>query len=261
MADGETAAPAAPGLSAIAPRDRAVLWGSLGAITALAWLYLAWMPMSAGDFGGRAARLLSAVSPGTAEAALMFLMWAVMMVAMMVPSAAPMIETYARIARGRSARPGYCVGLFAAGYLAIWTGFSVVATAAQIALQRAGVVSGALTATPVVSAALLIVAGLYQVTPLKDVCLSRCRSPLGFLMTEWREGPAGACVMGLRHGAMCVGCCWMLMLLLFVFGVMNLIWVAALSVFVLLEKSLPAGRLVARASGFAMLAGGIALLV
>ena len=176
MADGESAAPAAPGLSAIVWRQRAVLWGSLGAITALAWLYLAWMPMSPGDLGGQAARLLSVVSPGTAEAGLMFMMWAVMMVAMMVPSAAPMIETYARIARGRGPRPSYRVALFAAGYVAIWTGFSAVATAAQVVLQRAGEVSGALTATPAVSAALLIAAGLYQV----DSTEGRLSQPMPF---------------------------------------------------------------------------------
>jgi len=260
MAESPADATAAPVPSAIAWRDRAILWGTLGAITALAWLYLVWMPMSPGDFGGRAARLLGAVSPGTADTALMFMMWAVMMVAMMLPSVAPMIETYARVASGRGPRPGYRVGLFAAGYVIIWTGFSALATAAQVMLQRAGMVSGALTATPILSAALLIAAGLYQVTPLKDVCLSKCRSPLGFLMTEWREGAGGALLMGLHHGAMCVGCCSMLMLLLFVFGVMNLAWVAALSVFVLLEKSLPAGRLIARLSGFAMLAGGVAIL-
>lgn len=255
MAEDALGAAAVPALGAIAWRDRACLWGSLGAITTLAWLYLAWMPMSASDFGGQAARLLGVVSPGTAGAVLMFMMWAVMMVAMMVPSAAPMIETYARIVRGRGPHSGYRVGLFAIGYLTIWTGFSAGATAAQAALQRAGMVSGALTATPYLSAALLIAAGLYQVTPLKNVCLSKCRSPLGYLLTTWREGARGALFMGMHHGATCVGCCWMVMLLLFVFGVMNLIWVAALSIFVVLEKSLPAGRLIARISGYAMLAG------
>jgi predicted metal-binding membrane protein len=248
-------------LSAIAWRQRAVLWGSLGAITALAWLYLIWMPMSPTDLGGWAARLLSTVSPDTAEAVLMFMMWAVMMVAMMMPSAAPMIETYARIAHNRSSHPGYQVALFATGYVAIWTVYSALATVAQIALQRVGMVSGALTATPIVSALLLIAAAIYQVTPLKDACLTGCRTPIGFLMTHWREGPAGAFAMGLRHGTMCAGCCSILMLLLFVFGVMNLIWVAALSVFVILEKSLPGGRFIARASGVAMLAGGLAMLI
>jgi predicted metal-binding membrane protein len=258
MASRVTAAPAP---LAIAWRERAVLWGSLGAITLLAWLYLVRMPMTPGDLGGRAARILGAVAPGTADAALMFMMWAVMMVAMMIPSAAPMIETYARIAGGRGPRPGYRVGLFAAGYVTIWTAFSALATAAQVELQRAGMVTGALTATPVVSAILLFAAGIYQATPLKNLCLSKCRSPLGFLLTEWREGAAGAYLMGLHHGATCVGCCAMLMLLLFVFGVMNLVWVAALSVLVVLEKSLPAGRLIARASGYAMIAGGVALLL
>jgi predicted metal-binding membrane protein len=118
-----------------------------------------------------------------------------------------------------------------------------------------------MTTVPLISAGLLILAGLYQVTPLKNLCLTGCRTPIGFFMTEWRNGASGALRMGLRHGVMCLGCCWMLMLLLFVFGVMNLIWIAALSIFVLLEKLLPHGRLIARGSGVAMIAAGVTLLI
>jgi predicted metal-binding membrane protein len=251
----------ASALRAITGWDRIVLWSILSVVIALAWLYLLWMPMAPQDLGGWAARLLGAVAPDTAEAIMMLLMWTVMMVAMMLPSAAPMIETYARVASGRGSGSGLRVGLFASGYVAIWTGFSAIATAAQMVLQRAGLVSGALVATPLVSAVLLITAGLYQVTSLKNACLSKCRAPLGFLMTAWREGASGAFLMGLHHGATCVGCCSMLMLLLFVFGVMNLIWVAVLTILVVLEKLLPAGSLIARVSGYAMLAGSIALLL
>lgn len=243
-------------------RDRAITWISLAAITAIAWLYLAWMPMSSSDFGAFGARVLAAMTPGVSNAVLMFLMWTVMMVAMMLPSAAPMIDTYARIAHS-GARPSssFRVTLFAAGYLLAWTAFSAVATGVQLMLQTSGAINGALIAAPALGASILIVAGIYQLTPLKNLCLTKCRTPLGFLMTEWREGTSGAMRMGMRHGVMCIGCCWMLMLLLFVFGVMNLVWVAVLSIFVILEKSLPGGRIIARGSGIAMLAGGIALLI
>ncbi len=243
-------------------RDRAIIWAALVGITVIAWLYLAWMPMSSSDFGTFGSRIFVIMTPGLSDAVLMFLMWAVMMVAMMLPSAAPMIDTYTQMVRSRESSSSTSrVTLFGAGYMVAWTAFSVAATAAQLILQRSGAISSALIAVPTLGALMLIVAGVYQLTPLKNLCLTRCRTPLGFLMTEWREGARGAFVMGVRHGMMCVGCCWMLMLLLFVFGVMNLVWVAVLSIFVILEKSLPAGRLIARGSGIAMLAGGLALLI
>ena len=242
-------------------RDRAILWASLAAITLIAWLYLLRMPMSSADFGGLAHRALLAMPPALVEGWLTFMMWVVMMVAMMLPSAAPMIETYATMVRDRGVARWSRVGLFTAGYIIVWTLFSAVATIGQLLLQPVGIVTNAMTTVPAISAALLILAGIYQVTPLKSLCLTRCRSPVGFFMTAWRDGASGALRMGLRHGAMCLGCCWMLMLLLFVFGVMNLIWIAALSVFVLLEKLLPHGRLIARGSGVAMIAAGVGLLI
>jgi predicted metal-binding membrane protein len=237
-----------------------VLWGGLGAITLLGWLYLLWMPMAPDDFGSAGRSILGMMPASVADAALMFLMWAVMMVAMMLPSAAPMIDTYASINRGNIRGNTGSPWMFASGYLVVWTVFSAAATAGQIVLQRLGVLSPALIAKPTLGALLLILAGTYQATPLKNACLTQCRSPLGFFMTGWRDGPRGALAMGLRHGVMCVGCCGALMLLLFVFGVMNLVWVAGLSIFVLLEKYLPAGNLIARISGIAMVAGGVALL-
>jgi predicted metal-binding membrane protein len=252
-----------PSARAPAPwRARVILWFALLAITLIAWAYLFWMPMAPGDFGAVGRRLFSAMSPRVADALLMLAMWIIMMVAMMLPSAAPMIDTYARIVRTRApASANARIWLFTAGYLLAWTIFSIVATAAQLLLQKTGVINNALTAAPVFGAILLIVAGVYQLSPLKNLCLTGCRSPLGFLTTHWREGGGGALRMGLSHGLFCLGCCWMLMALLFVFGVMNLAWVAALSVFVILEKSLPGGRLLARLSGIAMLAGGLALLI
>jgi predicted metal-binding membrane protein len=234
-------------------RERAILWGSLAALTALSWLYLIRMPMSPQDLGGVAARMLSALPPRWQDWPLTFLMWAVMMVAMMVPSASPMVTAYARIASARGARPSLRVWSFVAGYIAMWTLFSVVATASQIALQQLAL------ATPFIGAMILAVAGIYQFTPLKQACLGRCQSSIGFLMTHWRDGASGAFRMGLQHGAFCVGCCWMLMALLFVVGVMNLAWVAAISAFVLLEKATPWGNLIARVSGAALIAGAIAI--
>jgi predicted metal-binding membrane protein len=230
-----------------------VLWSGLAALTALAWLYLIRMPMTPQDLGGLGARMLSALPSRWADWPLTFLMWAVMMVAMMVPSASPTITTYARIASAPGTRHPLRVWSFVAGYLAVWTLFSVLATASQIALRQLAL------ATPLVGAIILAVAGIYQLTTLKQVCLGKCQSPIGFLMTHWRDGASGAFRMGVEHGAFCVGCCWMLMALLFVVGVMNLAWVAAISAFVLLEKATPWGHTIAKVSGAALIAGAIAI--
>jgi predicted metal-binding membrane protein len=228
-------------------RDRLVLWGGIGVITALAWIYLIIMPM------GAASWLL--------DATLMFLMWAVMTVAMMLPSAAPMLSTYARIAAPREGYRASHVWVFAAGYFVVWTGFSLAATILQYVLQSVAIVSNGLRTTSLAGGIILVGAGIYQLTPLKNVCLKRCRTPIGFFMTNWREGAGGAFKMGLEHGWFCTGCCWMLMALLFVAGVMNLVWVAAISVLVLLEKAAPFGRAIALVSGVAMIAGGLVLAI
>jgi predicted metal-binding membrane protein len=239
--------------------ERILPYAGLIALTALAWLYLVRMPMTPQDFGGLGARMLSVLPPRLADWWLTFMMWAVMMVAMMVPSAGPMVMAYARVASARGGRPALRVWLFASGYLAIWTLFSAAATAIQFALLHWSLISNALVTTPLVSAAILAVAGIYQLTPLKQMCLGRCQSPIGFLMTHWRDGAAGAFRIGLAHGAFCVGCCWMLMALLFVTGVMNLAWIAAISAFVLLEKMTPWGRAIANISGVALIAYSIAI--
>jgi predicted metal-binding membrane protein len=239
--------------------NRVVIWGALGAITAISWLYLVRMPMTPRDLGSIGVLLTATMSPHWAEVWLIFMMWAVMMVAMMVPSASPMIETYARIARSRSGASAYNLWLFAAAYIVVWALFSAAATAGQIALQRAALITSGFATTPLMGGIILASAGIYQLTPLKQACLGHCRSPIGFFMMEWRDGAAGAFKMGLKHGAFCVGCCWALMALLFVLGVMNLLWVAAISVFVLLEKATPYGRAIARVTGVAMLVCGIAL--
>ena len=254
---GASTADAAPAL----PRgERAILGGALAALTVLAWLYLVRMPMAPEDLGGLGARMLSVLPPRLADAWLTFMMWAVMMVAMMVPSAAPMVMAYARIARARGGRhPELCVWSFVGGYLAIWTLFSAAATAVQLLLVALSWISNALVTTPIISTAILALAGLYQLTPLKKICLGRCQSPIGFFMTHWHDGAAGALRMGLAHGAFCVGCCWILMALLFVTGVMNLAWVAAITVFVILEKATPWGRIIANVSGVVLIVCAAAL--
>ena len=189
-------------------------------------------------------------------------MWAVMMIAMMVPSATPMVFAFLQVNQGRKAanRPYVPVTIFLLGYLAVWTAFSAFATLAQWGLHRAALLSPAMAATsPVLNGVLLIAAGIFQWTPLKLACLKGCRSPLSFLMSEWRDGAAGAFAMGLKHGAYCVGCCWVLMALLFVAGVMNLLWVAVIALFVMAEKLLRKGELIARISGVALILAGAAM--
>ena len=243
-------------------RDRLAIWLGLAAISAIAWAGLIRMPMLTA--GGMATMQMAMPMPhrwSAADLGLNFLMWAVMMVAMMVPSAAPMIMTYASLARPRTRAPQVCIWLFTLGYLCVWTGFSAGATLMQSALQEGAIVGDQLRATPIVGALLLAAAGVFQFTALKDRCLAHCRSPIGFFATQWREGPRGAFTMGLRHGSYCVGCCWMLMALLFVAGVMNLLWVATISVFVLIEKVSRFGRSVARAAGIVMFAAALLVAI
>lgn len=230
----------------------------------LAWLYLFRTSMMPESMAGMDMAAPDILGWSWTEASLLFAMWAVMMVAMMLPSAAPMILLFSKISVRRSAAgTAYTpVAFFAAGYLITWWAFSAAAAVIQWALHSAAVLSPGMRATsPLTGAAILVAAGIYQWLPLKQSCLRHCRTPFSFISTEWREGRAGAVRMGLKHGAFCVGCCWLLMALLFVAGVMNLAWVAALSVIVLMEKSLAAGPSIARASGVLFVAAGIYLIV
>ncbi|GAB3672296.1 DUF2182 domain-containing protein [Salinisphaera aquimarina] len=249
-------------VAAAARRDRrAVLFGVI-ALTSLAWLYtihLAWqMEVMAGPMTMPAPRSWDAV-----ELVLLVVMWIIMMVAMMMPSASPMLLLYTKTLGARVAAPAVLQrsALFVLGYLAVWAGFSLVAAALQWGLHGAALLSPIMVSShALLSAGLLIEAGVYEWSPLKQSCLRRCRSPLGFLLTEWREGGLGAFVMGLRHGLFCVGCCWALMALLFVTGVMNLVWVVAIAVFVLIEKISPMGDRIARLAGILMAGYGLLML-
>ena len=196
-------------------------------------------------------------------AVLMFFMWWVMMVAMMLPGAAPMILVFAMVnRRQREAGHRYvATSAFAFGYLASWAGFSLVAVLLQWGFQRTGMLSPMLVGTNVrFGGVLLLAAGVYQLTPIKHICLRHCRSPLAFLSAHWHSGAGGALHMGLLHGAFCVGCCWFLMGLLFFCGVMNLYWIAGLSLFLLVEKTVPAGRRIGHMTGIILLASGVWML-
>ena len=242
-------------------RDRAIVGAGLAGITLLAWIYLVQMAraMAPMDMG----MAMPQMHPwSVAELAMLIIMWGIMMVAMMLPSAAPMILTFATVhrRRGEQRRPVVSTGVFVLGYVVVWSAFSVAAALLQWALHAAALLSPAMTSTsPFVGGGLLVAAGLFQWTPLKNICLAHCRSPLSFVMTEWREGARGAFIMGVRHGIYCVGCCWVLMGLLFVAGVMNLLWVAAIAVFVLIEKVVPHGEQASRVAGALLIVAGVAV--
>ncbi len=268
-------------LGSVLRRDRLIVASALGAITALAWGYVLWLAadMDMGGMNMSGFRMVPAglgimapaATPWSAvEFALVFVMWAVMMVGMMAPSAAPMMLLYARV--GRQAREGQqeiagppiaATGWFATGYFLAWTGFSLAATLVQWLLDRLALLDARMaSANILLGAAVLIAAGVYQWTPLKNVCLSQCQSPFRFLMSHggFRTDIPGCLRLGLLHGTYCVGCCWILMALLFVVGVMNVLWIALLAALVLLEKLTPWGRWVARIAGVVCIAAGAWML-
>lgn len=221
------------------------------------WLLLYW---GATNMGSPVAQLTMPMSDWSAANWLaVFIMWAVMMAAMMLPTAMPMVSVFGTLNRARGTGQ---TAAFIAGYLALWTAFGAAATAAQWVLQTRGLLSPMIVSmSPVLSAALLAIAGIFQFTPLKQACLRACRSPLGFLLTDWRDGLWGAARMGVRHGLYCLGCCWALMALLFVGGAMNLLWIAALTLLVAMEKFAPKGDLLAKALGALMIGAGVARLI
>ena len=257
-------------LEAVLRRDRMVLVAGLVVVLGMAWGWLvtgAGMEMSAVEMTAMAGMDGWLMRPAVwtlAYAVLIFAMWWVMMVAMMLPSAAPMLLLFARVNRKdkEAGAPLVPIALFAAGYLLVWGGFCAVATALQWGLELARLLSPMLVTTNKwLGAGILIAAGLSQFTPLKAICLRHCRTPLGFLLGSWRSGRLGALRMGLEHGAFCLGCCWFLMALLFFGGVMNLYWIAGLAVFVLLEKTIPLGHWLGRVAGVVLVAWGGALAI
>jgi predicted metal-binding membrane protein len=256
-------------LETILRRDRNIVALALVLITALAWIYLLRLnaTMSAPVMPSMPGMEMGPASQPFAPMELVYavVMWAVMMVGMMTPSAAPMILLYARV--GRQARAQGAVfaatGWFAAGYLAIWIAFALVAAVAQAALTKMMLITPATAIGNIrIAGALLLVAGIWQWLPLKDACLSQCQSPFAFLQRAggFRRSAMQAFAQGAKHGFYCLGCCWALMLLLFVGGVMNLLWVAGLSIFVLLEKLVSNGRFITRGAGLAAILAGLIFL-
>jgi predicted metal-binding membrane protein len=244
--------------------DRSVVLLALLALTILSWLWL--ISLGRGMSDKAATSMPGMVMPmpmpspwSAATFGLTFAMWWVMMLGMMLPGAAPMILTFATVNRNKraSGQDFVPVSVFTLGYLLVWGFFSAGATVAEWALDQLAMLSASLTTiSPMLGGGLLIAAGIYQVTPLKQACLRHCRSPLTFVLNHWHDGRVGALFMGVAHGTFCVGCCWVLMALLFVVGVMNLLWVAAVAVFVFVEKLLPGGPWIGRLGGGAMVAVG-----
>jgi predicted metal-binding membrane protein len=266
--------PQAPALERLLKRDRAITIAGLVSLCVLAWLYIAMgagMGMTAWEM--TAVTLFPHADPApppkaawdSSTWALMIAMWWIMMIAMMTPSAAPTILLYARVHRHAQASSEHkgklaATGAFTAGYLLAWFAFAAVATALQWIAERAELVSVMMmgSRSRALSSAVLIAAGLYQLSPLKNGCLAHCRAPASFLSRHWRPHALGALRLGALHGVHCIGCCWMLMALLFVGGVMNLVWVVALAVLVLIEKALPPGPWVGRVVGVLLLVWGVA---
>lgn len=246
-------------LSNAVTSDRAIVGLSLAGITALGWLYL----IVEADKMSRMDESMAMphmMSWDASYLGFLFVMWSIMMVAMMVPSVTPMVMMFTTVNRKRreSDRTDLVpVGVFVSGYLIAWMAFSAAAAVAQWTLHAAALVSPMMTSSSaILGGALLIAGGIYQWTPLKYACLIHCRTPMSFLMTSWRPGRTGALVMGLHHGSFCVGCCWVLMALLFVAGVMNVLWVAAIAAFVFIEKVAPRGDLLGRVAGVLLVAAG-----
>ncbi len=254
--------PASDLVAAAVRRDRLVVGLALVAVTGLSW---AWLFAGAGmdmDMQGMDPDMVMPMTWTPELFVVMFLMWWIMMIAMMLPSAAPMILLFATVNRRQRALEATFVPtwVFASGYLAAWAGFSLAATGLQWLLDRSGLMTMAMaSASDWLGAILLLAAGLYQLTPLKHACLEHCRSPFAFISQHWRPGTAGAFGMGVRHGTYCVACCWAVMGLLFYAGVMNFAWIAGLAIFVLMEKLLPAGHRFGVLSGYLFLAWGLVL--
>jgi len=242
-------------LEAAVKHDRLIAMAAVATVVALSWAYL---------LAGAGKTMMTPAVWTPSYAVLMFFMWWIMMVAMMLPSAAPMILLFVTVNRKQreSGHPHVATSIFVIGYLTVWAGFSLIAMILQWAFERAGYLSPMLAGTNAMfGGILLLLAGIYQLTPAKHACLRHCRSPVAFLSAHWRREARGALRMGLVHGAFCVGCCWLLMGLLFFGGVMNLYWIAGLALLVLLEKAVPAGHWLGYVAGVALLFWGAGMMV
>jgi predicted metal-binding membrane protein len=241
--------------------DRLVVLAGIAVVVALAWAYLI---AGAGIDMSMAGMEMDPMPWSIGHAAIVLAMWWIMMIAMMVPSAAPTILLFITIRRRQESvgNPSLEAGIFLSGYLVAWFGFSIAAAFVQWTLESLNWMSMEMaSSSAVLGGAVLVAAGLYQFTPIKTACLRYCQNPVLFLSRNWRPGIFGALRMGLRHGIYCVGCCWFLMGLLFVSGVMNLVWIGAIALYVAFEKLLPVGRRLSMAAGATLTALGVVVLV
>jgi predicted metal-binding membrane protein len=264
LADMETHGP----LEELLKRDRRIILAGLSLVSLLAWAYMLDLAAGMHSSMGMGAAIKDASMPkmnawSITDFLFTFIMWAVMMVAMMIPSAAPTILMFSKFKRQRhkTRNPYRPTGLFILGYLAVWTGYSLLATLAQWGMFSAAMLSSLMGQVgTLMGGAILLVAGIFQQTSLKNACLNHCRTPVSFLLEDWREGGWGAFLMGLEHGSFCTVCCWALMTLMFVAGVMNVFWMALIAVLILVEKLMPAGDWFGRLAGFGMGIWGILLI-
>lgn len=244
-------------------RERRLVLAAMVSLAVLAWTYTVYVGVRHPSMVGVMA-MPQLAQWSTTDVLFMFVMWAVMMFAMMLPSVTPTVMIFGRVREKRevAGRLFAPTGAFVIGYLLVWVGFSLLATMANWSLHTGGLMSSMMgKLSPQAGGLLLIAAGAFQWTPLKNACLEHCRSPMSFLMQHWREGNSGAVLMGLHHGIYCLGCCWLLMLLLFVLGVMNLPWVAVLTLVVLIEKIMPRGEILSRVLGGLIIGWGAWLMV
>jgi predicted metal-binding membrane protein len=247
-------------------RDRSVIITGLVLITILSWLYIIYlyrqmvvMDMSAVFFAMPMTQHWTVT-----DFALLFLMWLVMMIAMMTPSVSPLILIFAMINRKKKQQqdPFVYTGYLLAGYFLVWGGFSLLATLLQWLLQQASLLNpGMKTTSRILGSIILIAAGIFQFSRLKKACLSNCRTPIDFIHRNWKEGKRGALKMGIENGINCLGCCWVLMALLFFSGIMNLLWIALIAVFVLIEKTMPQPKWISSVAGIALITYGIIVLI
>ena len=248
--------------ASVTPARLALLLAGPAAVAVAAWVYLSVMMGDMSTMPGMSAIMMRVFSP--MQVIGLFVMWAVMMAAMMLPTAVPMIAAYARMqGADRAKGVGWLpVFAFSGGYVVAWAAFSLVAAGLQAWLTNLAMMSPMMMqAAGPLGGAILVGAGLYQFSPLKQACLHQCRTPISFLMTQWREHSWGAFRMGLTHGLFCIGCCWALMGLLFVVGVMNAAWIIAITIFVLIEKAVPAGDVISKVAGAGMIGAGVWIMV
>lgn len=241
-------------------RDRWLVLAGMATIALLSWAYM----VTAANPGRAPAAMTGPPAWDPGLLALSVPMWGTMMVAMMLPSATPVVLSFTRVQhrRGSHRQAVRRTWLFVTGYLIAWTLFDLAAAGIQWVLHSLGLMSSAMgRAGPFLAGGFLITTGLFQWSRLKDACLTGCRSPLNFLLNHWRKGGAGALTMGLHHGVYCIGCCWLLMLLMFVGGVMNLLWMAGITLYVLAEKMLPGMQALGRLTGALLIGAGVWLLL